>query len=200
MRLFCLIVFVAVSNILITKAQNINTDSIDIKAKKLKYLYTLSTESSVDVSNVYKQQFFNEFPNTFKELNELYGYENHTPAPLYNECDKHIYELFNNLVNINDTLYYRKIISIAIDGHWNADGIAEFQDGLHKRVLKNPELTIYLLKNLSENKIRSFWHFYFDDIFPAKLMTEQLKSIKSINTTIYALMVASYKEDLLQWK
>lgn len=50
-----------------------SNDSLMVKANKLKQLYLLSTSSSKDVSNINKEQFFNKFPNTFKQLNELYG-------------------------------------------------------------------------------------------------------------------------------
>ena len=175
-----------------------HSDTIFSKAQKLKRLYVLSTASSTDASDKYKQQFFDEFPSTFEQLNELYGYNYDTnkPAPLYNEFEKHIVDLFNNLNNINDTLYYKKIISIAIGGHWDGDAINAFQHGLQIKVLNNPELTVYILKNMPENKISSFWYFYFDGVHPKKQIPARLQSIESVNNRVYNLMIDAQNEVL----
>ncbi len=137
-----------------------SSPTLSAKAKRLKQLYTMAVNSSN--SDIAKQQFFNEFPNTFKELNDLYGDENNKPGLLANDAIGHIYELFNNLTIINDTLYYRKLVSIAIGAHWDADGVNYFQDGLKKRVLSKPMLAVYLLQNKPDKDITDFWFFYFD--------------------------------------
>ncbi|SDT26419.1 hypothetical protein SAMN05216490_2895 [Mucilaginibacter mallensis] len=187
-------------NLSITKAQNNSGDSIKTKAEKLKHLYVLSTASSSDMKDVYKQQFFDEFPNTFKGLNDLYGYENSKPAILYFESAAHILELFNNLQNINDTLYYKKIISIAINGHWDADAVNYFQHGLRNRTEFKPELIVYILKSLPEEQIKSFWYFYFDGVHPKKEIADSLLKIKSIDNKVYTLMLAAHQEILNQPK
>jgi len=166
-------------------------DSIDLKVKKLKHLYLLSTASSVHQSDVYKQEFFDEFPNTFKELSVLYGYNSkmHQPAPLYSEVEKHILNLFNNITCVNDTVYYKKIVSISLGGHWDADAVNAFQAGLRKRVVANPELIEYILKNKSDDEARSFWYFYFDGVHPKNQLPESLQRIKLIDYRGYKLMI-----------
>ena len=103
---------------------NQTNDSLSIKAKTLKQLYKLATSSPQGTSNIYKQQFFDAFPNTFQQFNALYGNNldaHHRPTPLYYQAEDHLLNLFNQLSGIiNDTLYYKKIISIAIDGKWDA--------------------------------------------------------------------------------
>ena len=176
-------------------------DSLSLKAKKLKQLYLLSTSSSNDVSDIYKQQFFDAFPNTFKQLDGLYGDHfdiHHKPAPLNDQAEHHIIGLFNKLNIINDTLYYSKIVSIAIGGHWDGDAINFFQEGLRHKVLNIPALVVDILKDKSNERIYSFWYFYFDEPHPAKPFAEPLKRIKNINTKIYFLMVDAQKEVLKQ--
>lgn len=178
-----------------------SNDSLNLKAKKLKQLYLLSTASSKDVSNIYKQQFFDCFPNTFKQLDELYGDHegaDHKPAPLNDQAEKHIADLFNNLDDINDTLYYRKIVSIAVGGHWDADAVNFFQHGLRSRVLGNMALTVHILKGLSNDKIQSFWYFYFDGPVVKKPIGESLQKIKAINNRIYDLMVKAHDDAFKQ--
>lgn len=200
MKILYLIILINFLNLSITKAQTNSGDSIRIKAEKLKHLYLFSTASSSDMSNAYKQQFFDEFPNTFKELNDLYGYNNDTSSILYLESEKHILKLFNNLQNINDTSYYKKIVAIALGGHWDADAINYFQAGLRNRAELKPELITYILKNLTENEIKSFWHFYFDSSHPKKEIAAPLLKIKSINSKVYTLMLAAHQEILNQPK
>jgi len=179
-------------------AQPLDSITLQAKAKKLKQLYLLSTSSSKEASIVYKEQFFIEFPQTFNQLLELYGYNDNKPAVLYFEGENHILKLFNNLDNINDTLYYKKIISIAIGGHWDADAVNYFQYGLRKRVLNDPELTVYILKDKSEKDIKSFWFFYFDGAHPQKQIVEQLLKIRYINSNIYDLMIEAHNDVLKQ--
>lgn len=177
-----------------------SNDSIQLKAQELKELYFKATNSP-GISDMYKQQFFDAFPNTFKELNELYGYNNHKPALLYNNFVEHICNLFNNLDDVvEDTLYYRKIISIAMGGHWDADAVACFQDGLREHVLAKPKLVVYLLKGMPDKQIKGFWYFYFDAIFPEKAIPEKLSVIKEADTHMYSLMEATLKEVQQSWK
>ena len=172
-------------------------DSTMAKSKKLKQLYILSTASSIDASNIYKQQFFDEFPSTFKQLDELYGYNYNTniSGPLGKLYTEHI-ELFNGLSNVNDTLYYKKIIAISIGGHWDADAVNVFQHGLRNRILANPELALYILKNMTDDKIKSFWFFYFDAAHPKKQIAKSLQRIKLSDPKIYSLMIAALDDVL----
>jgi hypothetical protein len=178
-------------------------DSLNLKATKLKRLYMLSTSSSKDVSNIYKQQFFDAFPNTFQQLDELYGDHldaHHKPAPLNDQAEQHIVDLFNKLNTINDTLYYRKIISISIGGHWDGDAVNFFQEGLRNKVLKDPAIVVDILKHISNARIQSFWYFYFDEPYPEKKLPEPLQKVKSIDIGIYNLMIKAHNDALKQNK
>ncbi len=201
MRIYCLIALIFFFNISTSKAYLILNekapiqDSIIVKAKHLRELYKLSINSS-SKTQIYRKQFFDLFPNSFKELNDLYGYNNCIEAPLYSQVKNHIFELFNNLNNINDTLYYKKIVSIAIGGHWDADAVDAFQEGLRKRVLRKQDLVVYLLNELPDKKIKSFWYFYFDGVHPSKQIAEPLLKIKENNLKIYNLMIEAHKNVL----
>lgn len=177
-------------------------ESLNIKAKKLELLYTHAS-SSEDADNIYKREFFEAFPATFNQLDALYGDNldrNHKPAPLNGQAEQHIIDLFNRLDNIvNDTLYYRKIISIAVGGHWDGDAVNFFQHGLRQKVLKNPALVVYILKNMNNDNIYSFWYFYFDGPVPNKQISKPLKRIKTINQRIYSLMTKAHNKVLKFW-
>ena len=173
-------------------------DSLNIKAKILDKLYILSTSTNSEYKNVYRQQFFDKFPNTFNELNELYGYDfkTHKAAPLYYEVEDHIYKLFNNLNNIDKVTYYKKIVSISIGGHWDADAINIFQEGLREKVLIDPTLIVDVLKVMPDNDVKSFWYFYFDGPVVDKQISIRLQKIKIIDEKIYNLMMEAHKEAL----
>ena len=187
---------VTIKNTHIVRQRSLRVDSIALQARQLKRLYLLSTASSKEVSYNYRQQFFKEFPNDFNQLLNLYGYDdkNSKPSILYDEAPNHILKLFNSLSDINDTLYYRKIIQVSIGGHWDADAVNYFQHGLRERVLDKTELTVYLLSHIPEDKIKSFWYFYFDGVHPEKQIPEQLLRIKSIDSKIYGLMIEARNE------
>ncbi len=201
MKAYCLLLLIIFFNISLSKGSlklyenGAIGDSIIAKAKHLQELYMLSTSSS-SKTHFYRKQFFNLFPNSFKKLNDLYGYNNGIEAPLYNQVEKHILELFNNLNNINDTLYYKKIVSIAIGGHWDADAVEAFQEGLRKRVLSKPNLVVYLLNEIPDEKIKSFWYFYFDGVHPSKQIAEPLLKIRTNNLKIYNLMIEAHNDVL----
>lgn len=205
MKLVKLVIILGLNMFFCASAQNIivhkhySNDSLMLKAQKLKHLYLLSTASSNDLGNIYQQQFFKEFPNTFEQLNKLYGDDfdiHHEPALLNSQAEQHIINLFNELKTITDTLYYKKIISISIGGYWDGDAINFFQHGLRNKILNNPTLTIHILKGMSNDKIQSFWYFYFDGAHPKKEMEEPLQKIKLINKRIYDLMVKAQNEVL----
>jgi hypothetical protein len=178
-----------------------NSQALIAKSKRLKQLYNMAVNSSN--GDFAKQQFFNEFPNTFKELNDLYGYETNKPAPLYEDGIGHIHELFNNLTNINDTLYYKKIIAIATDAHYDADAINYFHDGLQKRILDKPALALYLLRDKTEKDIINVWAFYFDyenSSIRKDNYNALIKLMPPDNKKMIALITTGYQKSTKYWK
>tara|TARA_R110002049_G_scaffold200971_3_gene371676 strand:- start:2198 stop:2797 length:600 start_codon:yes stop_codon:yes gene_type:complete len=162
------------------------------KVEKLKKYY--SNSYLVSDSLLYRTLFFNEFPSSFKELNCYYGFGQNRRGVLVEEAKGHIFELFNNLNSINDTVYYNKIIKIAIGGKWNADAIFYFQYGLWSKVLKSPDLTVYLLNKYSDYEISNFFDFFFDGNNHPKweVLPVQLEEISKQNKKIYSIMEKSF--------
>ena len=177
-------------------------DSVEAKAKKLKQYYLLSKSSVPEVADMYQDKFFDEFPNTFKQLNQLYGYDGQAKkgAILYYDAGNHIMGLFNNLKNINDTLYYKKIIGITIGGKWDADAVNFFQHGLQEHIVAKPELAVFILKKMDKSTIKSFWYFYFVGPIPKNHFYPSLEKIKMIDKDIYKLMMESYNQVSKVWE
>ena len=179
-------------------AQNDFYDPIVFKANKLKAEFILA--QSNNYKSEYEKRFFEYFPNSFDELVALYGFENDTANVLYYYADRHILQFFNSISSINDTVYYSKLINIAEGGKWAADAESYFQEGLRQHVIKNPELTVFLLNKLDDNDIEGFWRFYFDEPHPQNTLPEKLKFIQDYNSRVYNLMKKAQKYVLKSWE
>ncbi len=164
-----------------------------LKAQKLTDLYTQLNFGS---NRVYEKEFFKEFPKSFKELNSLYGFDKDTPSILYYKAEDHILRFFSTMGAVSDTVFFRKIIAIAIDAHWDADAINYFQNRLREQIIKRSGLAFYLLRKMSPKDVQSFWFFYLDGSHPEKEMPKELQSIKTIDKRIYDLCVAAHKKVL----
>lgn len=175
------------------------TDSLMIKAEKLKDLYSGTiTAKDAQTRQTFELAFFQEFPENFRDLAALYGFENDEPAILYDESYKHIHELYNNLTSINDTAYLTKGIAIAVNGRWDADGINIFQEGLTQRIIRQKELTVFLLMQMQPEQVRSFWYFIFDGPHPDKQFKTNsgLREFEIIDKNIYSIMMEAYVQAL----
>lgn len=166
---------------------------IEEKAKKLEEYYSKSYSNTDSLK--YRQLFFEEFPNSFIELKSIYDYEFDKPNILVEKAYEHIFLLFNNLDNIEDSIYYNKLINVAIDGKWDADAIFCFQYGLQNRVFQNPELTFDLLYSRNDKEIKSFFYFFFDSIHPKwNDIPKELRPMKKKSVRIYKLMEQALNE------
>lgn len=166
---------------------------LEDKARLIEEYYNKSYNNHDSIK--YRKLFFEEFPNNFKELTTLYGFDQ--KGPLYYQSTHHILFLFNHLNCIKECLYYEKLINIAVKGKWDADAINAFQFGLREHVLKNPILTFELLKKKKDQDIKSFFFFFFDGIHPRwKEIPEELISMKNRFPHLFSLMEQSLREVL----
>jgi hypothetical protein len=143
----------------------------------------------------FRKLFFENFPSNYNDFQHVYGYENGKKGELYDVGFKHIHELFNQLECINDTVYYKKLVDISLNGSWDADAVSYFQRGVWSRVFKNPQLATHILSLYSEEEIKSFFLFFFDGIHPMwKEIPRELIVIKDIDENIYAYLGKALKE------
>lgn len=173
-------------------------DSLTKKAEILKDAYEKCVASNENKR--YRKKFFAKFPGTFNEFVQLYGYENNSPNVLYYEAEKHIPVFLNSIKYVDDTIYYKKIINIAIDGRWDADAVNFLQDGIQKNVLKNIDLTLYFLQKRTEREAYSFWVFYFDGPHPEKSIDKRLNVIAAKNPEMYKIITKAHKDVVKDWE
>ncbi len=111
--------------------------------------------------------FFENFPSSFKELQDFYGYNENAEAgnPLYS-CEKHISFLFENCDKIGSEIFMEKIYSIAKGGRWDADAIGLFREGLYNYIMDNPNGFALFLENKSKKETSGLWYFLVDGPIP----------------------------------
>jgi hypothetical protein len=106
--------------------------------------------------------FLKTFPNSFLQFNNLYGFNDTSGAKLlYNESEKHI-KFFFNSVSTNESLFFDKLMNIAVEGKWEADAPSYFQFNLIQIILNQPNKIVELLKRRTLKEQNEFWFFVFD--------------------------------------
>lgn len=195
--------------------------------KTLYYLINSSDNDSLEKTKL-GLIFFNLFPSDFQEFNSLYGFDNqfeervksyglskyfgkkmiydslygiyskYGERPLYFQANKQI-NLFMETNSVSDEVRLRKIIKITKGAKWDADAVSYFQEELQKKVFSNLTLTVKILKESSENEIRSFWYFFFDGPAPINYM-EKYKLLhqkcEKIDPFMAKIMQQSFKKVL----
>jgi len=128
--------------------------------------YFSLAEKSND-KKLYDEIIFCVFPDSFREMQELFGYDDHNgAAPLYEfpNGDK-IIKYFGKLTSIPRDQYYDKYINICIGGIWEADNIKE-GFGIQERLLFDTEGVCGRLVKRSDKEILSLFQFIFDGPHP----------------------------------
>ncbi|MFH7015050.1 hypothetical protein [Flavobacterium sp. FlaQc-47] len=131
---------------------NINAHN-DFDISKLKKAYLEKND----------EKFIESFPGNFGNFKSVFGWNDKLDKPnaLYDEANEYIDYFFKLTSESKYNNYKIKIINIAIDGKWEADGVNYFHKKLQAITESNNEFVL-LLNGLDENKINSFWNFYFN--------------------------------------
>jgi len=167
----------------------------------LKEYYSLATTSAD--RNLYKGRFFEIFPNNFQLLDSLYGWDETKdfPRPLYSEATSHIDLFFDTFGIVDKDTFVKKVINISINGRHSADAINWFQQNLRGFFSNNTELFLKTLESYTDIKIKSFWHFFFDNFAFGHFVSlenykEVYERIKQLNfERILTLMQEQYTHD-----
>ena len=136
-----------------------------------------------------KRAYFDAFPTTFVDFKNTFGYEDtlseEANGSLYEESLEYISAFFNLYKDINLLDFSNKVISVCIDGEWQADGVNYLKANVVNIITSSNHgqdcyynyfdiLTCYndtvrdallsCLTLLSDDKILSFWRFYLDGV------------------------------------
>ena len=187
---------------------NFQFSSAEQQADSLLVFYKNATDSSLTNRIIWEQKFFCAFPNSFKEMQSLFGFDDENgAAPLYSTenntysyTDRHIMSdvigFFSELRSIPDSAYFEKFIRINIDGYWEADNINE-AFGFYYRLIGNTESACKTLMKFTDEEIRSVFRFIFDGPHPKneynhKIFETLKQKIESQNERIEYLLYEAY--------
>lgn len=160
---------------------------------------TLKKYAMVD-DPVAVERFFCAFPNSFKEMEDLFGFsEKNGGAPLYNYVDgAPILEYFKNLTTIPKADYYNKYINICVGGVWEADHIRNAFD-FEDKLINDTHAACTELSKRTDEDIASVFRFIFDGPHPQNLGNEYrykalLPRLNSYSDRLGKLLTGSYKQ------
>lgn len=117
--------------------------------------------------------FLEKFPENFENFKATFGWNDKLDKPniFYDSANEYIDYFFKLVSQSKYNSYKTKIVNIAVNGKWEADGVNYFHKNL-QNIIETDKEFVLLLNKLDENKINSFWSFYFDkeDLkYPQKL-------------------------------
>jgi hypothetical protein len=151
----------------------INFNSAEQQGDSLLSYYKKATDSTLITRMKWEQKFFCAFPNSFKGMQSIFGYDEKSgAAPLYSiENNTHSYSdryimsdvigYFSVLESIPDSTYFEKYVRINIDGYWEADNISE-AFGFHNRLINDTKAASKALSQFTNEEVRSVFRFIFD--------------------------------------
>lgn len=153
----------------------------------------------VNTSIECKQVFFENFPKSFLQFQELYGYDDAKgKAPYYDSAEKHLNFFFKTSEVVKNDDFINKLIDISRDGKWDADFVNSFQEKLRSYFFIKYDLFIKLLKKRNETEVKGFWYFFSDEPhFNSEISTKVLKLLeKEIEMKKnYLYIIKKVKED-----
>jgi len=149
------------------------------------------------------REFFNAFPNTFDEFDQLYGFDDDKGERiLYSKSEEHISFLYG-CAEVSDFEKLKKSIDIGINGRWEADASALVQSFAFNLIKDNPNETKAILDTLPNSKASSFWYFMFDGPHPTD--QENIKKVDLLRNLLgkdskqSKLLSEQYKKLLVDW-
>lgn len=141
--------------------------SAEERASALREYYEKASSSIGEERAKYEQLFFDAFPSSFQEMQELFSFdEEKGAAPLYDyPIGSDIITFFSDLKHVEENEYYNKYINICIDGNWEADNIGE-GFGIWKKLNNDTKDIVPLLSKRTDKEIISVFYFLYDAPHP----------------------------------
>jgi hypothetical protein len=69
-----------------------------------------------------------------------------------------------------------KLISIAVEGKWDSDGVGIFHNRLLMEIGNEPEWALSILEKLEREKTKCFFEFLFSNPHPAKTIAPSVRN------------------------
>jgi len=168
--------------------------------------YDLATTSKDN--NLYTEKFFEIFPDNFQLFDSIYGWHEIGDSlylhPLYFEAGEHIDFFFDLFNTMDKSGFVKKVINISLNGHYAVDAVNIFKHLMTELLLNNTEQFLKELALYTDTEIKSFWHFFFDNLifdhpYCLKKHVEVYEKVKRVNRRILILMQEQYCDDFNEY-
>lgn len=174
-RLFFVILFaIATANLY---AQYFMADTVKLNAT---YRELLKHPESKEAQMAY----FEAFPNTWMEYIVTYQFvpdDKEGRKNLYSVGHKHMHAFEYKLNLIPDSLYYKKLVNIAIGARKDADAANYLQGCVKDHMINHSEEILNALAPLRKGHRFEFWKFYFSNIIAEETIEEELNRLVELH-------------------
>ena len=174
-RLFFVILFaIATANLY---AQYFMADTVKLNAT---YRELLKHPESKEAQMAY----FEAFPNTWMEYIVTYQFvpdDKEGRKNLYSVGHKHMHAFEYKLNLIPDSLYYKKLVNIAIGARKDADAANYLQGCVKDHMINHSEKILNALAPLRKGHRFEFWEFYFSNIIAEETIEEELNRLVELH-------------------
>lgn len=170
------ILFVILATIVVG---NISAQYIMVDTVKLNNAYR-ALMADFDNSNK-QREFFDAFPKTWMEYIVTYQYiPDKKKANLYDIAHKHV-DAFSDLTQIPDSLYYGKLVNIAVGAMADADAPSYLRSCLRYRMKNNSEKIFDVLSHFRKGHRFEFWEFYWSNIVVSADIPKELDYLAELH-------------------
>lgn len=138
-----------------------------------------------------QEAFFNAFPNNWREFITTYCFCPHDGYDLtmYSAAYDHIAALGSKMSMINDTVYCRKLVNIAVGGTYEADAPNYFKSLLHRVIRKKMDVMLYNVSRLRKGHCMQFWQFYWSSNGKSNEFEKEFAHLYKLNIGKYPDMI-----------
>lgn len=142
-------------------------------------------------------QFFDAFPCNWREFittygfrSEIYGLCPHDGYDFtrYSAAKSHI-EAFGSISLVNDTVYCRKLVNIAVGGTYEADAPNFFKSLLHRVMQEEMDAMLYSVSLLRKGHCMQFWQFYWSSNGKSDELEREFAHLYELNIGKYPDMM-----------
>ena len=127
---------------------------------------------------------FEAFPNTWMEYIVTYQFvpdDKEGRKNLYSVGHKHMHAFEYKLNLIPDSLYYKKLVNIAIGARKDADAANYLQGCVKDHMINHSEEILNALAPLRKGHRFEFWEFYFSNIIAEETIEEELNRLVELH-------------------
>ena len=128
--------------------------------------------------------YFEAFPNTWMEYIVTYQFvpdDKEGRKNLYSVGHKHMHAFEYKLNLIPDSLYYKKLVNIAIGARKDADAANYLQGCVESHMIDHSEQILNALAPLRKGHRFEFWEFYFSNIIAVETIEEELNRLVELH-------------------